>query len=148
MTLKERLNADMKEALKAHDAARLSTIRMVISAVRNKEIDSRKDMDDEGVLSVLSTSAKQRRESIEQYEKAGRQDLVDKEKAELEVIISYMPQQMGREEIQTLVKDAVAESGAKGPGDMGKVMKVLMPKVKGRADGKLVNEVVKEALGG
>ena len=148
MTLKERLNADMKEALKAHDAARLSTIRMVISAVRNKEIDSRKDMDDEGVLSVLATSAKQRRESIEQYEKAGRQDLVDKEKAELEVIISYMPQQMSREEIETLVKDAVAESGAKGPNDMGKVMKVLMPKVKGRADGKLVNEVVKETLGG
>ena len=105
-------------------------------------------MDDEGVLSVLSTSAKQRRESIEQYEKAGRQDLVDKEKAELEVIQSYMPQQMGRGEIEALVKDAVAESGAKGPSDMGKVMKVLMPKVKGRADGKLVNEVVKEALGG
>jgi len=148
VTLKERLTADMKEALKAHDAARLSTIRMVFSAVRNKEIDSRKDMDDEGVLSVLATSAKQRRESIEQYEKAGRQDLVDKEKAELEVIRSYMPQQMGREEIEALVKDAVAESGAKGPGDMGKVMKVLMPKVKGRADGKLVNEVVKAALGG
>jgi uncharacterized protein YqeY len=147
VTLKERLNADMKEALKAHDSARLSTIRMIISAVRNKEIDARKDMDDEGVLSVLSTSAKQRRESIEQYEKAGRQDLVDKEKAELEVIMSYMPQQMGREEIEALVRDAVAESGAAGPADMGKVMKVLMPKVKGRADGKLVNEVVKAALG-
>jgi uncharacterized protein YqeY len=148
VTLKERLNADMKEALKAHDSARLSTIRMIISAVRNKEIDARKDMDDEGVLSVLSTSAKQRRESIEQYEKAGRQDLVDKEKAELEVIMSYMPQQMGRKEIEALVRDAVAESGAAGPADMGKVMKVLMPKVKGRADGKLVNEVVKAALGG
>jgi uncharacterized protein YqeY len=147
VTLKERLNQDMKEALKAHDSARLSAIRMIISAVRNKEIDARKDMDDEGVLSVLSTSAKQRRESIEQYEKAGRQDLVDKEKAELEVIMSYMPQQMGREEIEALVRDAVAESGAAGPADMGKVMKVLMPKVKGRADGKLVNEVVKAALG-
>jgi uncharacterized protein len=148
VTLKERLNQDMKQSLKAHDAARLSAIRMIISAVRNKEIDSRKDMDDEGVLSVLSTSAKQRRESIEQYEKAGRQDLVDKEKAELEVIMSYMPQQMGREEIEALVKEAIAESGAAGPNDMGKVMKVLMPKVKGRADGKLVNEVVKAALGG
>jgi uncharacterized protein YqeY len=147
VTLKERLNQDMKEALKAHDSARLSAIRMIISAVRNKEIDARKDMDDEGVLSVLSTSAKQRRESIEQYEKAGRQDLVDKEKAELEVIMSYMPQQMGRKEIEALVRDAVAESGAAGPADMGKVMKVLMPKVKGRADGKLVNEVVKAALG-
>jgi uncharacterized protein len=148
VTLKERLNQDMKDSLKAHDSARLSAIRMIISAVRNKEIDSRKDMDDEGVLSVLSTSAKQRRESIEQYEKAGRQDLVDKEKAELEVIMSYMPQQMGRAEIEALVKEAVAESGATGPGDMGKVMKVLMPKVKGRADGKLVNEVVKAVLGG
>jgi uncharacterized protein YqeY len=148
VTLKERLNQDMKDSLKAHDAARLSAIRMIISAVKNKEIDSRKDMDDEGVLSVLSTSAKQRRESIEQYEKAGRQDLVDKEKAELEVIMSYMPQQMGRAEIEALVKDAVAESGAKGAADMGKVMKVLMPKVKGRADGKLVNEVVKAALEG
>jgi uncharacterized protein len=146
--LKERLNQDMKDSLKAHDSARLSAIRMIISAVRNKEIDSRKDMDDEGVLSVLSTSAKQRRESIEQYEKAGRQDLVDKEKAELEVIMSYMPQQMGRAEIEALVKEAVAESGAAGPADMGKVMKVLMPKVKGRADGKLVNEVVKAVLGG
>ena len=132
MTLKERLNADMKEALKAHDADRLSTIRMVFSAVRNKEIDSRKDLDDEGILAVLATAAKQRRESIEQYEKAGRQDLVDKEKAELEVIMSYMPRQMSRDEIEALVKEAMAESGATGPADMGKVMKVLMPKVKGR----------------
>ncbi|MHB8173262.1 MAG: GatB/YqeY domain-containing protein [Nitrospirota bacterium] len=148
MTLKERLNADMKEALKAHDAARLSTIRMIISSYRNKEIDSRKDLDDEGILGVLSTAAKQRRESIEQYGKAGRQDLVDKESAELDVIQSYMPQQMGKEEIEALVNEAMAESGAKGPADMGKVMKVLMPKVKGRADGKLVNELVKKALGG
>ncbi len=148
MTLKERLNSDMKEALKAHETARLSAIRMIISAYRNKEIDSRKDLDDEGILSVLSTAAKQRRESIEQYEKAGRKDLVDKETAELNVIQSYMPQQMGREEIEALVKEAVSESGAKGPADMGKVMKVLMPKVKGRADGRLVNELVKAALGG
>ena len=148
MTLKERLNQDMKEALKAHDAARLSAIRMIISAYRNKEIDSRKDLDDEGILAVLSTAAKQRRESIEQYEKAGRQDLVDKEAAELLVIQSYMPQQMSREEIGALVKEAVSESGAKGLADMGKVMKALMPKVKGRADGKLVNELVKTALGG
>ncbi len=148
MTLKERLNSDMKEALKAHDAARLSAIRMIISAYRNKEIDSRKDLDDEGMLSVLSTAAKQRRESIEQYGKAGRKDLVDKETAELEVIQSYMPKQMSKEEIEALVKEAVAESGAKGPSDMGKAMKILMPKVKGRADGKLVNELVKVALGG
>jgi uncharacterized protein YqeY len=147
MTLKERLRADLVEAMKAKDAARLSTIRLLTSAIKNKEIDTRTELDDEGVLSILSTAVKQRRDSIEQFEKGGRTDLADKEKAELVVIQAYMPAQLGRDEIAALIKEAVAETGASGAKDMGKVMKALMPKVKGKSDGKLVNELVKEILG-
>jgi uncharacterized protein YqeY len=148
MTLKERLKAELTEAMKARDALKVSTLRLVVSTIKNREIDARKDLDDEGVLAVLSTAVKQRRESIEQFEKAGRTDLSDKEKAELVIIQTYMPQQMGKDEVIALVKEAVAETGASGPADMGKVMKALMPKVKGKADGRLVNDLVKEALGG
>jgi len=147
MALKEKLKADLVVAMKAKDAERVSTIRLLTSAIKNKEIDSRKELDDEGVLAVLSTAVKQRRDSIEQFEKAGRTDLSDKEKAELEIIQAYMPQELGRDEIAAFVKEAVSETGASGAKDMGKVMKALMPKVKGRADGKLVNELVKEILG-
>jgi len=147
MTFKERFSADMKDAMRAHDEVRLSTLRLLTSAIKYKEIEDRKPMDDEGVLSVLTTAAKQRRESIEQYEKAGRVDLADKEKIELSVLLGYMPAQLSRDELRAAVAEAMAESGADGPKDMGKVMKALMPKVKGKADGKLVNEVVKELLG-
>ena len=147
MTFKERFTADIKEAMKAHEEVRLSTLRLLTSAIKYKEIEEHKPMDDEGVLSIMTTAAKQRRESIEQYEKAGRQDLSDKEKAELAVILGYMPAQLSVDELRAAVAEAIAESGAAGAKDMGKVMKALMPKVKGKADGKLVNEIVKELLG-
>jgi len=147
MTLKERFSADLKDAMRAHEEVRLSTLRLLSSSIKYKEIEERKPLDDEAVLSVLATAAKQRRESIEQYEKAGRQDLADKEKAELAVIQGYMPTQLGPDEVRAVVAEAIAETGAAGAKDMGKVMKALMPKVKGKADGKLVNEIVKELLG-
>ncbi len=148
MTLKERLKADLVQAMKARDEIRVSTIRLLISAIKNKEIDERGELNDEGVLGVLSSAVKQRRDSIEQYGKGGRADLADKERAEMAIIQTYMPSQLGRDEIAALVREAVLETGAAGAGDMGKVMKALMPKVKGRADGRLVSEVVKEVLGG
>ena len=147
MTLKERLKTELVEAMKAKDALKVSTIRLISSTIKNREIDGRVELDDEAVLGVLSTAAKQRRESIEQYEKGGRQELADKEKAELAIIQTYMPSQLGRDEIVAIIKEAVSETGAAGAKDMGKVMKALMPKVKGKADGKLVGELVKEVLG-
>jgi len=148
MSIKERLSEELKLAMKARDNTRISTIRMVVSIIKNREIDGRTTLDDEAALAVLTTYAKQRRDSIEQYEKGGRADLVEKEKAELAIILSFMPEQMGEAEVEALVIQAVKDSGAAGPKDMGKVMKELMPKVKGKADGKLVNELVKKHIGG
>ncbi len=147
MSIKEKLRADLVAAMKARAELKLSTLRLITSSIKNKEIDERKELDDEGVLSVLNTAAKQRRDSIEQYEKGGRQDLADKEKAELVIIQEYLPQQLSKDEVAAFIKEAIAETGAAGAKDMGKVMKALMPKVKGKADGKLVNELVKELLG-
>lgn len=148
MTLKDRLGEELKLAMKARDNTRISTIRMVISVVKNREIDGRTTLDDEGVLAVLTSAAKQRRESIEQFEKGGRTDLADQERAELAIISSFLPEQMGEAEVEALVIQAVKDTGAAGPKDMGKLMKELMPKVKGKADGKLVNELVKKHIGG
>lgn len=147
MTLKERIGAELKEAMKARDELKVSTLRLIHSSIRNKEIDERKPLEDDGVLAVLVTAAKQRRESIEQYEKGGRADLADKEKAELAIIQTFMPEQLGPDEIAGLIKETIAETGASGAKDMGKLMKALMPKVKGKADGRLVNELVKKLLG-
>ena len=147
MSIKEKLRADLVAAMKARAELKVSTLRLITSAIKNKEIDERKELDDDGVLAVLNTAAKQRRDSIEQYEKGGRQDLADKEKAELVIIQEYLPQQLSKDEVTAFIKEAIAETGAAGAKDMGKVMKALMPKVKGKADGKLVNELVKEILG-
>ncbi|SMO38636.1 hypothetical protein SAMN06269117_102134 [Balnearium lithotrophicum] len=146
MGLKERLKEDMKEALKAKDKVKLSTIRMINSLIKNAEIEKRGELTDDEIVQLLMKYAKQRRESIEMYEKGGRQDLVEKEKAELAVVESYLPKQMTEEEIRQVVKEAIEETGASSPKDIGKVMKVVMPKVKGRADGSLVNRIVKELL--
>ena len=147
MSIKEKLKADLVTAMKARAELKVSTLRLITSSIKNKEIDERKELDDDGVLAVLNTAAKQRRDSIEQYEKGGRQDLADKEKAELTIIQVYLPQQLSKDEVTAFIKEAIAETGAAGAKDMGKVMKALMPKVKGKADGKLVNELVKELLG-
>ena len=148
MTLKEKLTADMKEAMKAKEAGkqRLSVIRLVRGAIRQLEIDGKKELGDEDVLGVISKEAKQRRDAIEEFKKGGRDDLVAAAEAEIAILMEYLPKQLSKDEIKSLVQEAIAASGAASPKDMGKVMKELMPKVKGRADGKLVNEVVKEAL--
>ena len=146
MSLKERLKADMKEAMKAKDKVKLSTIRMINSLIKNAEIEKRGELTDEEIIQLLMKYAKQRKESIEMYEKGGRQDLVEKEKAELAVVESYLPKQMSEEEIRELVKQIIEEVEASSIKDMGKVMKAVMPKVKGRADGSVVNRIVKELL--
>lgn len=135
-------------AMKARDAARTSALRMVKAALKNKQIDKRAPLDDGDVLSVLGTLAKQRRESIEQFRSGGREELAAKEEAELAILQEFLPQALGEAEVRAAVAQAVAETGAAGPKDMGKVMSALMPRLKGRADGKLVNALVREALGG
>ena len=146
MGLKERLKEDMKAALKAKDKVKLSTIRMIQSLIKNAEIEKRGELTDEEIVQLLMKYAKQRKESIELYQKGGRQDLVEKEKAELAVVESYLPKQMSEEEVRALVEEAIRESGATSPKDLGKVMKLVMPKVKGRADGSLANRIAKELL--
>ncbi|RKQ63526.1 hypothetical protein C7457_0400 [Thermovibrio guaymasensis] len=146
MSLKERLKEDMKAALKAKDKEKLSVIRMLQALIKNAEIDKRGELTDEEIISLLQKYAKQRRESIEMYEKGGRQDLVEKEKRELEIVESYLPKQMSEEEIRELVAEVIKEVGASSPKDLGKVMQAVMPKVKGRANGSLVNRVVRELL--
>lgn len=148
MSLKEQLTEDMKQAMKAKEAGklRLSVIRMVRSAIKNVEIDSKKELTEEGVLDIVSKEVKMRRDSMEEFKKADRQDLVDQLEQEIAILLPYLPQQLTEAEVRALVSEAVAASGATSPKDMGKVMALLMPKVKGRADGKLVNNIVRELL--
>ena len=146
MQLRARLNAEMKDAMKSRDAARLSGIRMVLAAVKNRDIELRRELNDAEITEAISTLCKQRRESIRLFKEAGRQDLVDKEEAELTLLVSFLPQQLTREELVSLVDKVITETSATSGKDMGKVMKALQPLVSGRADGKLVSEVVKEKL--
>ncbi len=144
---KEQLNEDLKAAMKSGDAFRKDTLRLMMSAIKQVEVDQRKTLTEEDVYGLLQTEAKKRRDSITEMRGAGRNDLADKEQAELTLIESYLPQQMTREELEVEARKAIAESGASSAKEMGNVMKVLMPRVKNRADGKLVNEVVKSLLG-
>lgn len=146
MSLKDRLSDDMKDAMRAQDKARLSTIRMLLSAVKYKEIDLGEKLTDEEVIETITSMVKQRRDSIEQFAKAGRIDLVEKEEAELRMLQGYLPEQLTPEEIEAEIEKAVNDAGAVGMKDLGKVMKLLMPKVSGRADGKLVSDKVRERL--
>ncbi|MBQ1941365.1 MAG: GatB/YqeY domain-containing protein [Anaerovibrio sp.] len=146
MSIKDTLTNDMKEAMKAKEKDRLAVIRMVRGAIKQIEIDSKKELDDEAVIGVISKEVKMRKDSVEEFKKGGREDLVAKTEAEIAVLMPYLPQQLSEDEIRSLVQAAVEQVGASSPKDMGKVMGVLMPKVKGRADGKLVNTIVKEAL--
>jgi len=146
MSLTERLTNDMKQAMKDKDKVRLSVIRMVRTAIQNAEIDQRGPLSDEEVLVVLNRELKQRRDSLQSFEAAAREDLIQDAKQEIEILLDYLPAQLTAEEIRSLVQEAIAETGAKGKSDMGKVMSALMPKVKGRAEGKLVNQIVQEAL--
>ncbi len=146
MSLRIRINEDMKTAMKARETARLGAIRLLLAAIKQREVDERVELDDAGVLAAIDKMLKQRRDSISQYESAGRQDLADAEKFEVGVLTGYMPQALSEAEIQAAVTDAIAASGAAGMQDMGKVMAVLKPKLAGRADMSQVSGLVKAAL--
>lgn len=146
MGLKERISEDMKTAMKAREAARLSAIRLLLAAIKQREVDERIQLDDAAVLAVIDKMLKQRRDSITQYRAAGRQDLVDAEQFEADLLQTYLPAGLSDEEVDAAVKAAVAETGAAGPGDMGKIMALLKPRLAGRADMSEVSKRVKGLL--
>jgi uncharacterized protein YqeY len=146
MTLKQTINEDMKAAMKSGEKSKLAAIRLLISAFRQKEIDERIELDDAGTVAVIEKMLKQRKDSISQYEAAGRTDLADVEKFEVSVLSAYMPQQMSAAEVDSIVAAAVAESGAKSPADMGKVMGLVKPRLAGRADMGEVSKLIKAKL--
>ena len=147
MDLKTRLSDDLTQAMKQRDAVKTSTLRMLISAVRNKEIEKKKDLVDGDVMDVVQSEAKRRKESIEQYKNANRTDLADKEDSELKVLLAYLPEAMSEAQLRELVQGVLNDVGAKSPQDIGKVMSALMPKLKGRGvDGKQAQQVVQQLL--
>jgi len=146
MSLKSRIQEDVKTAMRAHERERLATLRLVTAAIKQKEVDERIDLNDEQVLAVLDKMVKQRRESIDQYEKAGRDDLAAKEMAELNLIQTYLPEPLGEDELAALIRSTISEVGASGIRDMGPVMNALRGQVQGRADMKAVSQAVKEQL--
>lgn len=143
---KAKLQAALKEAMVKRDNTRRDVIRLLTSAIKQVEVDTRKELTPEETVAVLQKEAKKRRETIEEAEKAGRTDLAASEKQELSILEEFVPKQLSREEIAALAREALAQTGVTSAKDMGKLMSALMPKVKGRADGKLVNEVVRELL--
>ncbi|WEY42067.1 GatB/YqeY domain-containing protein [Paraburkholderia sp. SUR17] len=146
MSLRDQINDDMKAAMRARETERLGTIRLLLAAIKQREVDDRVTLDDAGITVVIDKMIKQRKDSISQFEAAGRTDLVSKESAELAVLSAYMPEQLSAEQIAAEVAAAVAQTGAAGPQDMGKVMGVLKPKLAGRADMTAVSAQVKAAL--
>jgi len=156
MTLKEQLNADLRDAMRAGSETRKSTLRLLITAIRNGEIPpegatnvaARLELDDDGVLNVIRREVKQRRDSIDAYTKANRKDLVDKEEAELAVLAAYLPAQMSRPEIEAVAREIIQRVGASGPADKGKVMPLIMGELRDKAEGRDINAVVTELLGG
>ncbi|RUM58836.1 MAG: GatB/YqeY domain-containing protein [Persephonella sp.] len=144
--LLNKLQTEMKSALKSKDTDRLSVVRMLISEIKKEQIDKKRELSDSEVLAVIQRYAKQRRDAIEQYKKANRQDLVEKEQKELNIVLEFLPKQLTEEEIIKIVNETIEEVGATSIKDMGKVMKSVMEKVKGRADGSLVSKIVKEKL--
>lgn len=146
MSLILRVDGDLKASLKGGEALKVSVLRLLKAAVKNRQIASGRELTDEEVLSVIASLAKQRKESIEQFSKGGREDLAEKERLELAILNSYMPAQLAPEEIERMILQAMDESGAKGAADLGEVMRVLMPRIRGLADGKWVNKRVRELL--
>ncbi|MBU1102538.1 GatB/YqeY domain-containing protein [Patescibacteria group bacterium] len=164
MTLKEKINQDFKDAFKAKEEKKVSVLRMLNSAIKNRELEKRtklmkgnpvlaeeevvkqSQLNDEETLAVIGTEAKRRKDSIAQFEQGGRPELAAAEQSELKILEAYLPEQMGEEEVRKLVKEAIAQSGAMGAAEIGKAMKVLMPRVKGKADGGMVNRIVKEEM--
>ncbi len=146
LSILDKLNQDMKEAMRAKDKQRLTVIRSVKSSVQNEAINAGHELSDEEVLTVLNREMKQRRESLQEFEKAGREDLVDKIQQEISVLADYMPEQLSDKELQAVVDETIAETGASSKADMGRVMGAVMPKVKGRADGTAVRTLVQQSL--
>jgi len=146
MSLEERLMDEMKQAMKSNDKARLSTIRMIRTAVKNKEIDLRNKLDDDEILRVIQGMVRKSEESIEQFKAGGRMDLVEKETKEIEILRSYLPQALSKEDVIRIIDESIRETEASSLKDLGKVMKSVMPKLTGKADGKLINQLVKERL--
>jgi uncharacterized protein YqeY len=147
MGLREQIDADIKDAMKSGEKDKVSALRMLSAALKNKQIDKRAPLTDSEIVDTVRSLIKQRKDSVEQFAKGGRQDLVDKETSEIAILEVYLPQQMAREEVEKIVREVIGQTGAQGAKDMGKVMKALVPLLAGRADNKLVSELVKQSLG-
>lgn len=146
MSLKEKLRSDMNEAQKSKEAIRLNTIRSINSEIKNREIDLKDELDDEAVIAIISSQIKKRKESIALFEKGNRTDLSQKEQKEIEILQHYLPEQVPEEELRKRVQEVIKEVGASGPADLGKAMKKLIPEFKGRADNKIIKDLVSEVL--
>lgn len=147
MTLKDKLKEDLKSAMKEKDTIRKNVVQLIKAGVLQVEKDSKVTLDDDGVLDVIAKQLKQRRDSLPEYEKSGRDDLISQLKREMDILMEYLPPQLSHEELEAIVKQAVEETGAQSVKDMGKVMAAVMPKTKGRADGKEINQIARELLG-
>ena len=146
MSFKEKLDQDFKKALKDRDAVRTSVIRLLKTAIKNREVEKRGELSEEEILQAVNSQAKSRKESITEFKKAGRDDLVKKEEQELSILSEYLPEQLTPEELEKIIDTALRDVEAEGPKDMGKVMKILMPNITGRSDGKIVSQMVKDKL--
>lgn len=148
MKLLDRIQEDLRKSLKAKDGTRVSVLRFLLAAVKNREIEKKDPLSDDEILAEIASSAKRRRESIEAFRDGGRQDLVNKEEAELAILAEYLPEQMSADEVRQVAEEVIKAVNARSPADIGNVMKELMPRVRGKADGKIVNQIVREILGG
>ncbi len=146
MSIQQKITDDLKAALKGGDKTRVSVLRMIKSSMKNREIEKKAALTDEDIEAILASFAKRARESIEQFAKAGRTDLADKEERELSVVMEYLPKQLGEDELRRIISDIINEQDLSGPGAVGKIMKASMARLKGKADGSLVNRIVKEIL--
>jgi uncharacterized protein YqeY len=146
MSLQDEISAALKDAMRAKDEAKLASLRLVLTAIKNREKEVRRSLEDQEVISLISTQIKQRKESIDHYRKGGREDLVKAEESELQILEAYMPEQLSEEEMSQALDEVISEVGAVSIKDMGKVMKAAMAKLAGRADGRAINEMVKEKL--
>lgn len=147
MSLKERLLEDMKNAMKDKDVIKKNTVQMARAAILQVEKDNRITLDDDGIIDIIAKEVKKRREVLPDFEKSGRQDLIDNLKAEIDVLLQYLPQQLTEEELEVIVRQAIQETGATTVKDTGRIMQAVMPQVKGRADGKMINMIVKKIIG-
>lgn len=146
MSLKQKLQEDLKSSMKNKDTVRKSVVTLIRASIKQFEVDNRVDLDEDGIIDVIAKQLKQRRDALVEFEKAGREDLIKETEAEIEVLKEYLPQQLSEEELEEIVKSTISEVGATSMKDMGKIMSVIQPKVKGRADGKLINKLVKQNL--